>query len=182
MAARGVPEAAAGPSTCVRAPGPRRSLRVPSTWIGCHAVVLVPCIYDEAHARGPVAQALAAIAEGCTSETLRDPVATGRWLVEHVFAGVGTIVDASWATTVGPGGPRLVATGQLYAADRLDPDALDRRLRRDLFAGATRSRSLSDRSIGGLWRHPPQDPHVPGPLARTWHVYPGPTDPVESTP
>ena len=182
MAARGVPAIASGPSTLVRAPGPRRPLRVPSAWIGCHAVVLVPCIYDGASDRGPVAQALATLAATRTTETLRDPVATGRWLVEHVFAGAGVIVDASWATTLGRDGPTLAPAGQLYAADRFDPDALDRQLQRDLFATVTRARALSDRNVGGLWRRPSRDPHVPGPLARAWHAYPGPSDPAEGTP
>lgn len=182
IAARGVPAMESGPSTLVRAPGPRRPLRVPSSWIGCHAVVLVPCIYDAASDRGPVAQALASLATAQTTESLRDPVATGRWLVEHVFAGVGILVDASWATTLGRDGPTLAAAGQIYAADRFDPDALDRRLQADLFASISRTPALADRNVGGLWRRPSRDPHVPGPLARTWHAYPGPSDPAEGTP
>lgn len=171
LAARGVPAAAPQPTTSLRAPGPRRPLRVPSTWFGAHAVLLAPCIDQPDLGRGPVARALATVANACTTESLHDPVATGRWLVEHVFAGTGVIVDASWATTLGRKGPTLSAVGQLYAADAFDAEPLDNQLRRDLFATASRTRSLSDRHIGGLWQSRPHDIHVPGPLARTWHSY-----------
>ncbi|MEM6997177.1 MAG: hypothetical protein AAF721_42120 [Myxococcota bacterium] len=165
----------AGSSTTLRlvVPGARRAMQVPSAWVGAHALLVAPCVCDQDSGRGPTARALAALAQRCAVEPLRDPVGVGRWLCRYAFATAGVLIDATWATRCDAHETRHAATSRVLCSADLQDGPIDREsgTMAPRIGHHAKSRALAGRRIDALWQQSAPRTDLPGPFARAWPTY-----------
>ncbi|HET6585394.1 MAG TPA: hypothetical protein VFG69_18175, partial [Nannocystaceae bacterium] len=113
------------PRTLVcRWPGIARTVTIPRGWIGRHLCLVVPCVGVSAPRRGPVAAALAAIADAVGAGDGEMPCEIGAHVVAGTFAGVTIVVDAHVAIVrARPGAARLVPAQRVFTAHRVPAPA-----------------------------------------------------------
>jgi hypothetical protein len=177
-----VPAAAAGPALELQIPGARRTLSIPGAWVGAHACLVAPCVREREPGGamvGPLAGILEAIARGCGADPARPIAEVGAWLLQHTFASVGLVLDATWTVVLDAHGAQLQSAARCLAwtvpRTGLDATALDRAIADAVPfppSPTAAGSALAERTVGGLWRKQSAPPRVPGPLARAWYAYP----------
>jgi hypothetical protein len=107
-------------------PGLGRTVVIPRGWIGRHLALVVPCVGANAPRRGPVAAALAALADEIGVGDVAGPCAAAASVIAGVFAGVTILVDGDVAVVRARSGgarARLVPTQRIFTAHRVPAPA-----------------------------------------------------------
>ncbi len=107
-------------------PGLGRTVVIPRGWIGRHLALVVPCVGANAPRRGPVAAALAALADEIGVGDVAVPCAAAASVVAGVFAGVTIVVDGDVAVVRARSGgarARLVPSRRIFTAHRVPAPA-----------------------------------------------------------
>lgn len=107
-------------------PGLGRTVVIPRGWIGRHLALVVPCVGANAPRRGPIAAALAAVADELGVGDAAVPCAAAASVIAGVFAGVTIVVDGDVSVVRARSGgarARLVPTHRIFTAHRVPAPA-----------------------------------------------------------